>query len=136
MLYNKIKTKREKIKLTKEKLDWIIKRLSYILDMLNHNKSECFYHISNRKEKIVIDDSVLTVLKIIDEIFDVETTIWVRDAITMLIKGKSDVFIIHKIPIERTKYYLFKKAFKEKIFQCCIAKKMVTYDNILYSKLD
>lgn len=104
--------------------------------MLRHNKFECFYYISNRKEKIVIDDNVLTVLKIIEEIIDAEKTIWIKDAITMIIEGKSDIYIIHKIPIERTKYYLFKKAFKEKIFQCCIAKKMVTYDNILYSKLD
>lgn len=122
--------------MTKEKLDWIFKRLAYILDMLRQNKFECFYYISNRREKIVIDDNVIEVLKKIEEIVAAEKTMWIKNTITMIIESKSDVYIIHNSPIGRTKYYLFKKAFKEKIFQCCIAKKMVSYDNIISSKLD
>lgn len=122
--------------MTKERLNYIFKRLPYIYKMLRQNKLECCFYISNRKEKIIIDDIVLVVLDIIEEIIDKEKTPWVKKIITEIKRGESDIKIIQNNPIERTKFYAVKKSLKEKIYQCCICKKIVKYSSILTSKID
>lgn len=117
--------------MTKEKLKRIVKRLSYIVDMLHDGKTEIFVHISKVKEKIVIDDDVLSVIEIMDEIIENEQTEWRKRFFVGIRKGYKDIFIIHKCPMERTKYYTAKKDFIDKIYQCCIYRGLVDYKDIL-----
>lgn len=104
--------------------------------MLRRNKTVWYFYISNRKEKIVIDSSVSAVIKILDEIIDAEKSPWIKKILTEIRNGIPDIQIIRNNPIEKTKYYSLKKALKEKIYQCCISKGMVSYDDILNTRID
>ncbi len=134
MLYNREeKQKCENSELTKEKLERIVKRLSYISEMLHRSETERNVYISKRKEKIEINAEVLAVIEIIEEIIRNEEKLWLKKIFLGIRRGLADRQIIRDNPIERTKYYMIKRAFIEKIYQCCIYKWMVEYDNILKS---
>lgn len=120
--------------LTKERLKKIIKRLPYILRMMREGKNEMNVYISGEKEKIVIDSEVLVVMDIMDEIVENEEIEWCRIFFTEIKKGCRDISIIPKSPMGRTKYYDAKKEFIERIYQCCIYRGMVEYEDILKSK--
>ena len=117
--------------MTKEKLKWIIKRLHYILEMLHDGKTEISIYISRKKEQIIIDNDVLAVIEIMDEIIDYEKTARRKNFYRGIRKGNRDISIIHNSPMERTKYYDAKREFVDKIYQCCIYKRLVDYEDIL-----
>ncbi|MBR2971054.1 MAG: hypothetical protein IKC48_04600 [Clostridia bacterium] len=117
--------------MTKEKVKRIVKRLSYILEMMRDGKTECVVYISKAKEKIVVDDDVLLVIEIMDEIIENEQTEWRKKFFVGIRKGFNDIYIIHNCPMERTKYYAAKKAFVDKIYECCIYRGLVDYKDIL-----
>jgi len=87
------------------------------------------------RQKIFIDEDVLAVLKIVDEIIATEDSIWIRNVLIKIKKGYSDINIITFCPIEKTKYYELKKEFKNKVYQCCIFKQLVPYNDILKSRI-
>ncbi len=125
----------ERKTLTKEKLKWIIKRLSYIFQMKRKGITELSVYISKKKEKIIIDKDVVAVMEIIDEIVDNEQIEWVKQVFKNIKMGRHDVFIIMECPVERTKYYEMKKEFIDKIYQCCIFKGLVEYEDILNASI-
>lgn len=122
--------------MTKEKLEWIIKRLSYIVEMQRKGETVRSVYISKQKEKIVIDEEVHMVMKIMDEIIQQEEITCLKKIWMSIKTGEMDICIIQDNPIERTKYYMLKKAFVNKIYQCCICKGMVTYDDVLRAKIE
>ena len=99
--------------------------------MLRNGKSQMSVYISGKKESIAIDDDVVAVMKIMKEIIDSEKIDWRKTVYTGISKGHSDSAIIINSPIEHTKYYDIKKEFIEKIYQCCIFKRLVDYKDIL-----
>lgn len=121
--------------MTKEKLKWIIKRLSYILEILHDGKTKISAYISGKKELIVIDNDVIAVLEIMDEIIEYEEIEWRKKIFTGLRKGYKDIVIMLDSPLGRTKYYEEKKKFVDKIYQCCIYKHLVDYEDILRAKV-
>ena len=122
--------------MTKEKLKWIIKRLPYILKMLQEGVEQISVYISKRKEKIAIDEDVKTVIEIMDEIIDHERIEWRKKFFMQIRKGHKDIAIIFDCPMERTKYYLAKKEFIDKIYQCCIYRGLVDYEDILNAQAE
>jgi len=123
-------------KLTKEKIRWVIKRLPYIKKMIKLNIKEKYFYISNKKELIIIDNDVLTIINIMGEIINSEKQEWLKKIFLMISKGYKDVKIIISSPIERSKYYLIKEKLTSKIFQCCIYKGLVDYIDILEEKIE
>lgn len=120
--------------MTKDKIKKTIKRLPYILKMLRSGTNEIYVYISNEKEKIVIDDEVITIINIMDEIIENEETKWCKNIFIEIRKGYKDISIMSDSPTGRTKYYEAKKEFIDRIYQCCIYKGMVKYDDILKTK--
>ena len=121
--------------LTKEKLKWIIRRISYINHMIKTNVHEGFISIGKRKEKIIIDNDTKIVVSIIDQVIENEQEPWLKTFYSKLKKGQKDISIITASPVERTKYYLVKEKFINKIYQCCIFKGIVPYEDILNDKI-
>ena len=117
--------------MTKDKLKRIIKRLSYILTMLKEGKEEKYVYIGHRKERIEIDGDVKAVIKIIEEIIENEKTEWLKELLTDIKEGWKDYKIVIQFPIERSKYYQIKERFVNKIYQCCIYRGLVEYQDIL-----
>ena len=93
-------------------------------------------YISKRKERIVIDDDVITVIEIMDEIIQREKTDWRRKFFIKIRKGYKDIAIIMDCPMERTKYYIAKKEFIDKIYQCCIYRGLVDYEDIFNTQAE
>lgn len=121
--------------MTKETVKYIIKRLSYFSRMLEEGKTEEDYRIGKRKEHLVINGEVLEIIKIIDEIIESEETLWLRQMIREMRSGRKDISIQYDSPVERTKYYMTKERFISKVYECCIFKGYVSYEDILKSKI-
>ena len=99
--------------------------------MLKEGKTETCVCINKRIEKIVIDDEVKLILEIIHEIIRREKVYWLKNFYIKLLKGKKDIYILMDCPVERGKYYETKRKFYNKIYQCCICKGLVSYEEIL-----
>lgn len=102
--------------------------------MLRNGTNEIYVYIRKEKEKIVIDDEVITIINIMDEIIENEETKWCKNIFIEIRKGYKDISIMSDSPTGRTKYYEAKKEFIDRIYQCCIYKGMVKYDDILKTK--
>ena len=112
-----------------------MKRLSYILKLQRSGKTETTVYISKKKERIVIDSDVIAVIEIMDEIIQYEEVKWRKKIFVEIRKGYKDISIIPNSPMERTKYYETKKEFVDKIYQCCIYKRLVDYEDILKTRI-
>lgn len=73
----------------------------------------------------------MAVIEIMDEIIDYEKTAWRKSFFQRIRKGSRDISIIRNSPMERTKYYDAKREFVNKIYQCCIYKRLVDYEDVL-----
>lgn len=121
--------------MTKEKVKYIIKRLAYFSRMMEEGKTEEDCRIGKRKEHLVLDEEVRAVIKIIDDIIDSEETIWLKEMFKEVRFGRKDISIQYDSPVERTKYYLTKERFINKVYECCIFKGFVTYEDILKNNI-
>ena len=103
--------------------------------MIRDGRQETNIYISKEKEHIVVDDEVFAVLKIMDEIIEYEKEKWRKNIFTELRNGNKDIKIMMGTPIGRTKYYDEKEKFIDKIYQCCIYKHLVDYEDILKTRV-
>lgn len=92
---------------------------------------EADFRIGKKKEHIVIDDDVIKVLAIMDEIIENEKTKWLQKCLSDVKKGRKGITIIVDSPFEKGKFYLTKERFINKIYECCIYKGYVSYDDIM-----
>ena len=109
----------------------MVKRYAPIRKMLKKGQREGFIRVNKRKERLVIDDEMLIIVEIINEIVQQEQTGWLKEFYRQILKGEKDIYILIDCPVERGKYYETKKRFFNKIYQCCIFKRLVLYDEIL-----
>lgn len=121
--------------MTKQQIKKIIKRLSYIVKMQKSGLTEIEVYISKQKEKIVIDEDVLTVLDIVDEIIEKEELLWRKKIFKKIRNGCTDISIITESPIERTKFYNVKNELVDIVFHCCIFKDLVEYDTLFKNNI-
>jgi hypothetical protein len=56
---------------------------------------------------------------------------WLATILEYIQDGQKDVSIIIKSPVSRAKYYIVKEQVVEKIYECCICKGLVSYEDIL-----
>ena len=91
-------------------------------------------YIRRYREWIKIDEEVKIIVEILQEIIENEEKEWLKRFYQKILKGDSDTSILMSCPIERGKYYQTKKMFFNKIYECCIFKGLVSYEEIL--KLD
>lgn len=136
MIYNEIdKNKQRAIPLTKEKIKHVLRRLPYVLQMLNEDKTEAYFYISKRTEKVVIDDEVRAIVDILDEIIRRENSSWLKKIFLKVRKGNKDVYIMIDSPLGKGKYYLIKARLVNKIYDCCIYRGLVSYEDILNEEI-
>lgn len=116
--------------MTKEGIEEIIRRYSNIERYVKDGETVASFYIGNRKQTVMITEAVRTVYRIVDEIYEREDK-WMRIMIDGLKKGMTDRMLIRRLPWEKNAYYDRKHRFIEKIYNCCIFWKLVTYDEIL-----
>ncbi len=117
--------------MTKEKIEWIIRRYPYILQSINDGKSVQPIYVGNRRYVILVSSEVRAVVGMIEDYRNSLACGWYHDMIDGILSGKSDVALILQMPFERSYYYVIKRKFVDVIYQLCIAKQMVSYEEIL-----
>lgn len=117
--------------MTKSELPEIIRRCPFIHRAVEEEQPVVSFYIWYRKIVFEITEEVRVVVSVIDEIYNSEENEWVRLMIKGITSGGSDIAIIHDLPIERNAYYVRKQKFLDKIFECCIFRQMVSYDDIM-----
>lgn len=103
--------------------------------MQAEGKTEAEYWISKRKEYFVIDGEVLAVFEIFGDIIESERTPWVKELLKDVRRGRKDISIQRDSPVARTKYYMTKERFINKVYECCIWKQLVPYEEVLKSDI-
>lgn len=121
--------------MTKAELIYILQRYRFISKELNGDKKQIIFYVGNRKEVIDIDEQVRTVFSVIDDIMENETPLIVKFMTYWLKYGYSDEAIIMKLPLSRSSFYRIKRTIENKIYQCCILRGLVTYEELLNDKI-
>lgn len=103
--------------------------------MMAEGKTEADYWISKKKEHLVIDDEVQVVFEVIENIIESEEEPWLKDVIKDIRRGRKGLTIEVESPVQHTKFNLTKERFISKVYECCIYKHFVTYEDILKSKI-
>ncbi len=117
--------------MTKDKIEEIVRRYVYISRAIKANKTELIFYVGHRKQNITITPQIVCVCEIIKDILDTPIEPWVRTMICGILKGRSDVSLILELPCERSMYYDKKRRLIEQIYCCCIAKQLISYEDIL-----
>jgi len=105
--------------------------MPYIVKMIKEGKSEGKFYISKNTEYIVIDEEVKTIVEILKDIKKKNEKSWTGRIIEKLEKGEKDVAIMTKIPAGENKYYVTKKEIINMIYACCVAKGLISYEEII-----
>ena len=103
--------------------------------MMADGKTEADYWISKKKEHLVIDEGVLAVFDVIKDIIESEEEPWLRALLKDIRRGRKGLAIEVDSPVQHTKFQLTKERFINKVYECCIYKHLVTYEDILKSKI-
>ncbi len=117
--------------MTKAQVEEILRRYSHIKKVVLEGGHEARFYVGHRKKKIVVDENVKTVISIIDEICEQEKDQWLKKLIEGIKNGETDKYLIERLPMDKNTYYDRKKKFINKIYQCCICKGLVGYEEIL-----
>lgn len=115
----------------KAHIEEVLRRYSYIQTALKEGKTEVNFYVGKRKQKIVIDATLKIIFAIIEDIAKQEKDIYIKMMIEGIKKGDSDKYIMTHLPMEKNAYYDRKKKFIDKIYQCCICKGLISYEEIL-----
>ena len=103
--------------------------------MMADGITEKDYWISKKKEHLVVDEGVIAVFDVIDDIIESEEEPWLKDVIKDIRRGRKGLAIEVESPVQHTKFNLTKERFISKVYECCIYKHFVTYEDILKSKI-
>lgn len=117
--------------MTKDEIETIIKRYCYIAPQIQNHSDLAVYYIGNRKFSTAITDPVITVCGIINEIYLLIQDGWIKSMIKGILSDKKDVALIMDLPWSKNAYYKRKENFLGMVYNCCIAKGLVSYEDIL-----
>ncbi len=131
LCYNNSKIDKETVIMTKSDIEEFVRRYSKIKYAIENKKPECSFYVGNRKKRIIITEEVRMLYETVQEIIRYMQEDWVKDLIKQLLAGKSDVYLFQFYPCGRTLYYTIKRDFIETIYRCCIAKQMISYEELL-----
>ncbi len=131
LCYNNTKEVKETIIMTKSDIEMVVKRYPRIKNMVKQKKNQDSFYLGNRLKRLELTDEIKIIYETVEDVYLHIREGWIKRIIGGILKGESDVYLLHDIPCSRSLYYSIKKGFIEKIYQCCIAKQMITYDELL-----
>ena len=117
--------------MTKSEVDEIVKRYPFVIEAVEAGEKTAVFYIGNRKQVFEITEAVKAVYMILDEISKNETDKDVQCMIDGIKKGRSDVAIMQDVHWQKNAYYERKERLINKIFECCISKGFVRYEEIM-----
>lgn len=127
--------RRKKRTVTTKQIKYIVRRYSFIEQAIKDGVDEIKFYVGKRREVIRVDETIKTVKQIIDDVYESEKQEWLKRMMGKIRKGATDVNIIIEFPYEKNAYYMKKKGFIYKVYACCAAKNLVTYEEILNEEI-
>ena len=121
--------------MTREEVEKIIRRFKFIKTAIKNKLSQAVFYIGKRKQSVEITAEVETVYEIIELVYKNENDTWIKYMIKLIKGGKTDVFIMQETHCSRSAYYAKKEAFIQKVYNCCIARNLVSFEEILMEKI-
>ena len=113
----------------------MIKRYCYVSEAIEKGLSTAKFYIGNSKKVVNITEEVIKVCELIVLIYESETDEDIKNMIKYILEGRSDVNIIGVLPFEKNSYYSRKDAFFQKVYDCCISKNLVSFEEILKERI-
>ena len=117
--------------MTKITIETIIKRYQYVIDAIKQGLSRTSFYVGNRKFVLDITEETKTVCDLVKIVVAAEKSNTIKQMINQIIAGQTDVFIMSVVPYSRNAYYDKKKAIIEKVYNCCISRGLVSFEEIL-----
>ena len=117
--------------MTKADVEEIVKRYPFVIEAVKEGENTAVFYIGNRKQVYEITEGVKAVYAILEEIEENETDKDVLCMIDGIKKGRSDVAIMQDVHWQKNAYYERKDRLTDKIFECCIYRRLVEYEEIM-----
>ena len=117
--------------MTKADVEEIVKRYPFVIEAAKAGEKTAAFYIGNRKQIFEITEGVKAVYAILEEIEESERDRDVRCMRDGIKKGRSDVAIMQNVYWQKNAYYERKDRLIDKIFECCISKGFVRYEEIM-----
>ena len=106
--------------------------MPYIYQLIQEGRSEGSFYINHYTEKITVDEETKTVIEIFEDIQQrAESDFYIWTILQQMKKGGKDVRIIMGCPMSRAKYYVVKEHLINRIYECCVCRGLVSYEEIL-----
>ncbi len=121
--------------MTKEEVSYVVKRYSFLYKPIKNGLKAAIFYIGNRKQSIEITDDVKIICEIVEILYEKEKDDVVKQMIKGLISGESDIWIMRNMPYSRNTYYTRKGLFFEKVYNCCISRGLVSFEEILVEEI-
>lgn len=121
--------------MTYTEIEYVLKRMPYIEKAIKSNKDFICFYVGHRKEKILLNESIYTICSILEDIYEKEND-FVKHIINKVLKGgKSDCWLIIRSPMSKNYYYRIKQELYQRIFLCCVEKKIMSYAEIMSKRI-
>lgn len=121
--------------MTGAEIEYILRRMPQIEKAVIKKESLACFYVGKRREVIEINENIYLLRDIIEDIKSKEDK-YIQYIIDYgIMKGKSDEYLIIRLPMSKNCYYRLKHKIHERIFNCCIEKGIVSYDEIFLERI-
>ena len=117
--------------MTKERVEELVKRYPFVIRAIREGKRTAEFHISKRKFQIILTQEDRVVCEIFEDIRKREKDPDVLCMINGLRKGRTDTAIMQEVHWRKNAYYDRKSRLIDKIYECCICRGYVDYEEII-----
>ena len=117
--------------MTKERVEEIVKRYPFVIKAIREGKEAAEFQISKRYFQIKITDEDKAICEIFEDIRRREKDPDVLCMINGLRKGRTDTAIMQDVHWRKNAYYDRKSKLIDKIYECCICRGYVDYEEIM-----
>lgn len=117
--------------MTKERVEEIVKRYPFVIKAIREGKEAAEFQISKRNFQIKITEEDKAVCEIFEDIRRRERDPDVLRMINGLRKGRTDTAIMQDVHWRKNAYYDRKSKLIDKIYECCICRGYVDYEEIM-----
>lgn len=122
--------------MTKAEVDKIIKYYMHVKEAIELCLSLATFEIGKRKKVIAITEQVKKVCEIIDMVYKSEEDEKLKSMIKHILDGVKDLYIMQNVVhYEKNAYYTRKSAFRGKVYSCCAACGLATFEEVLKEKI-
>lgn len=116
-------------------IDYVLKRYKMILNYRNfseyaNGETAVAFYVGNRKEELTVTDEHRILMEVIGQVIESESDLNKKILTELLLRGKTDIYVMANLPISRSAYYKKKLSLKFKIYCLCACKGLLKYRDI------